>query len=147
MAQSEKKVVEANEFVLKDEQGRVRARIGLSNDNQPAIDLLDEAGQPRLSLELAANQSPYVTLRDEKARMRADLAVNGDQVALTFLSTTEETTVFLFSADDGDAALAITDQTNVIRSVLGVERNGSPIFRLNEGQPDAADEGSESENV
>ena len=37
------KTIEAQEFILKDNSGRVRARLGMNNE-QPSIELYDEHG-------------------------------------------------------------------------------------------------------
>lgn len=44
---SEKRIVEADEFVLKDALGRVRAKLAMGEEG-PALNLYDNSGQPRV---------------------------------------------------------------------------------------------------
>ena len=99
-----KRIVEADEFVLKDSTGRVRARLGMAEEG-PALNLYDENGQPtamlgsppggpglvlldaqgkpRASVAVMAD-GPHVTLYDAEGKVRARWAVLENVPALTF---------------------------------------------------------------
>jgi hypothetical protein len=69
MAQAKpSKVVEANQFVLRDSSGKTRLSIGLSTAGNTALEMLDSAGNLRSSV------GPYgINFYDETGRMRTTL--------------------------------------------------------------------------
>ena len=73
---SEKKVIIADQFVLKDERGKVRALLGMI-EGWPALILSDEKSQMRAALSVKKD-APMLTLYDEKGKVCATLAVGKD---------------------------------------------------------------------
>lgn len=55
-----KRTVEAEEFVLKDAVGRVRARLEMESTDRPTLSLLDARGVPLISI--MAGETPSLTL-------------------------------------------------------------------------------------
>ena len=68
-----KKTVEAESFVVKDAQGKVQARLGVTVDGGPALTFFDRKGNPRLfmgSLGLGDHYDLGLALYDAKGRPR-----------------------------------------------------------------------------
>jgi hypothetical protein len=82
---SQKRTVEANEFVLRDYTGNVRARLGMYRDptaspaypEEPRLALFDEKGQQ--SVTLTGDQyAPTLTLYDSKGHPRLNVGTGLD---------------------------------------------------------------------
>lgn len=54
------RTIEAEKFVLKDANGRIRARLGMEADDRPTLALLDAKGFPLVSM--GAGESPFLIL-------------------------------------------------------------------------------------
>ena len=55
-----KRTVEAENFVLKDGSGRIRARLGMELNDRPTLSLLDANGFPLVSM--GAGENPFLTV-------------------------------------------------------------------------------------
>jgi len=71
------KVVEAEKFVLRDAEGKVRAELGF-RDGEPGLVLRDGQGKPRTRLAVLADGSSSITLYDKEGTGRAVLRVKPD---------------------------------------------------------------------
>jgi len=89
-----KKTVEANEFILNDGNGHVRARLRMGGDffTVPELDLVDERGTTRVRLRggfdrvgAAANFSG-ISVFDENGRERGMFDANANGAALAFMN-------------------------------------------------------------
>jgi hypothetical protein len=69
------RTVEAEQFVLRGSDGRVRGVMGISDDGAVGINLNDIKGQSRITLDLAADGAPGLDLYDPNGKMRATLAL------------------------------------------------------------------------
>lgn len=63
--------IAAKEFCLVDDSGRVRARIGMTDQNAPALQLLDGNGIRRATLRLNRQDVPSLRLYDSGGRLRS----------------------------------------------------------------------------
>lgn len=99
------RTIEANEFLLKDASGKVRARLTLAIGGGPSLSLLDEA-----------------------ERVRAVLAINNGIPKIGLLDGNGESRVNLF-ADAGVSGLTVKDQTGRSRAQLAID-DGEPFVRL-----------------
>ncbi len=70
------KVVEAEEFVLRDDSGTVRSRLEVRDDTV-SLTFLDENGEKRLSLGVESNSSPWVKLLAKHGSIRLDVDDHG----------------------------------------------------------------------
>jgi hypothetical protein len=96
------KIIQANKFILEDENGKLRAMLsadqngpGLSLTDEngkvrallnvrkdgPGLGLLDENGKSRVILSAGA-QGTALCLKDENGKLRVALSVSGDEVGL-----------------------------------------------------------------
>ncbi len=73
-----KRVVRAEEFEVVDEQGNVRLRIGISNDDMPFFSMLSPDGQVRARFGLGADGSAGLAIGDDNGKVRATLGLSSD---------------------------------------------------------------------
>lgn len=91
---SARKTVEANEFILKDGNGRVRARLRMDEDffPVPELDLVDERGTTRVRLRGGDNRVggagnfSMISMLDEHGRERGSFAADEYGAALAFMN-------------------------------------------------------------
>ncbi len=73
-----KKTVEAETYVVKDAQGKVQARFGVTVDGGPALTFFDRKGNPRLfmgSLGLGNHYDLGLALYDDKGKPRLTFGI------------------------------------------------------------------------
>jgi hypothetical protein len=114
-----KKTVEANEFILRDNSGRVRAKLGM-DDKMPGITLLNENGQPMVLLADASSYRAGIggsvqifnSQGQERGRFVAD---NGGMLSLvggdpkTHTTTLTDEVLRVFDSQGFEAQLGVTD--------------------------------------
>lgn len=116
-----RRIIEAEGFILRDANGKMRAALGIS-EGAPHLSLLDEEGTARIFLTLAANK-PAVWLFDAKVNPRVSLATDAG----------------------GDGLLSLLDGMRKQRAVLGLLPDGSPKLELTaEGERSAVTLGAMS---
>jgi hypothetical protein len=67
--------LEAQQFVLRGRDGKVRGVIGLSDNGSVGINLNDIKGQTRIEMDVAPNGSPGLDLYDPDGKLRATFAL------------------------------------------------------------------------
>ena len=72
------KVVEAQEFHVTDDAGRVRVALGICDDGDPSLVFLGTAGETRALLAFDQNDSPFLVFRSAAGEIRAMLAILPD---------------------------------------------------------------------
>ncbi len=78
MAQSSSGVsesLEARQFVLRDDSGRVRAALGSTPDGAVGLNLDDASGRTLITLDVEGNGSPGLDLYDHTGKRRAIIAL------------------------------------------------------------------------
>lgn len=75
-------VLEAQRFVLKDADGKVRAELSTARDNEPKLWLFDADGRRRLEVSMLNNGSAGVWLFDDRERIRAGMSFVEGEPAL-----------------------------------------------------------------
>lgn len=124
-AQSSEKVIRANSFVLEDENGKMRARLAMTEDG-PMFSLYDENDKTRAALRMAKDMpslslhdvdgkeraslmvgmlGPYLTMYDENDELRADLSVGNDSSSLSLSDENGEERVVLGMFDEPNVVL------------------------------------------
>lgn len=101
-------VIRAQKFELVDEEGKVRAVLGLGRDGAPNLDLSDAKGLKRATLALLPDGSPVLMLSDARGEERATLT--------------------------GGRSLTMRDETGGERATLKVRYDGSPSLVLRDGK-------------
>ncbi len=136
------KVVEADEFVLRDGKGAVRAMLGFKagapllsfyDEEQtlriglgfaatglPTVAILNKDGNIRSSLALLANDTTALYLYDRNERPHAVLAVETDGTpSLSLFGKDKEGNAILGIDGKGVSGLTLSDQSRITRAVLG----------------------------
>jgi len=144
------RTVEANQFILKDGDGKVRADLAV-NANGAGLTLYDPSGKvramltvtpagPGLSLHDAKGHSRVlvgaddtedsfaVGFNDEKGTQRVALGFQHETGKLYFFDTNQRPRIGLLAAEQL-AGLTIFDDTGEVRGVYGMDR-GRPVVRL-----------------
>jgi hypothetical protein len=70
--------VEAQQFLVRDSGGKLRAALGVTSDGAVGLNLTDPSGRTRLTVDLAANGTPGVDLYDQDGKVRATMALGDD---------------------------------------------------------------------
>ena len=93
------KVVEAEQFVLRDEHGVVRAWLGLSSVG-PALQLCDRKGVPRNSIDLQ-NDKPCIGVMRQDGNPLLSFKQLDDGSTILGLSRNNRTPALLIIGEDG----------------------------------------------
>lgn len=72
------KVLEASEFVLRDQNGILRGCFAIRPEGSPGIALFDPAGQVRISVDLGNDGTTGFNVYDQKGILRGALALRPD---------------------------------------------------------------------
>ena len=147
MGQASKKTIEANEFVLKDDAGQVRARLAMSKDptagpgfpNAPQLFFYNKSSGRTLVLN-GDEQFPGLSLYDPKdqARFIATLTLFGGSLLMTDdkgtlktrlregdMSTTGEIAAPTFDVIDGEGFESVLGVTNLVTPRTGEKHTSS----------------------
>src|SRR5262245_20633466 len=74
-------VIEAEKFVLRDSQGKIRAELALAPDESPTLSLYDKKSQRRMQLAVKADDSPAIMLNGRDGTVLATLEVSSLDIA------------------------------------------------------------------
>jgi hypothetical protein len=113
------RVVEAEAFILKDGQGKTRARLSLRNGFSPGLELYDKDGNVRAILGMDPDSSSGLLFFDEEQKPRASLGLNMDGPRLWFADKSNKTRASINLSPDGSPGLELLDQEGNMRAVLG----------------------------
>jgi len=67
--------LEAEQFVLRGSDGKVRGTVGITPDGAVGFSLADVKGQTRITLDVESHGSPGLDFYDSQGRLRATLAL------------------------------------------------------------------------
>jgi hypothetical protein len=145
-------ILEANEFVLRDKDGKVRAALALRDkDGSPGLAFLDRKGQVRLSFDLSAGddadadatapandkaktpprETPGVNIYDESGGLRAALTIRPDGTpGLGLFDKDQKPRLSLDLCADGSAGVNLYGEEALLRAALAVRPDGSPGLGL-----------------
>ena len=139
MFSEQKRRVEADEFVLRDANGSMRAALAMTLDgpglflydqsenvraglligkDEPGLALFDSLGRPRVSLGMTADE-PTLMLRDANGTSRLAMTVEETGTRL-ILSDTHPGPRVGFAAQSGEASMVFADTNGKPRVVLGM---------------------------
>jgi hypothetical protein len=105
-----KKSVDANEFLLKDDSGRVRVRIGMDPKySYPEIALLDSKGQARVEV-FTSDTNGGVELLNSKGKTRANFGASEDGSTLAFYDSGFKARVDVGQTEFGGGYLTALDK-------------------------------------
>ena len=105
------KRIDAELFVLRDEHGHERAKLGVTDTDATSLTLYDTQGRERVSIFVLADGSSTVALYDDQ-RVRTMLS-RGETAGvdgLTILGPDRKNGIYLLVSSEGHPSLDISDQ-------------------------------------
>jgi len=116
----------AKEFVLVDDNGNTRARIGMNDKDAPTLQLLDRSGQTRAQLRLNQNDVPSLRLYDEQGRVRNVMGFTLNDMNPSFVTFDNNGTGHLNNTARPDAGYVnVQDEDHTWKNISGL--NASAI--------------------
>jgi hypothetical protein len=124
------KVIRANQFVLEDENGMIRATLIASKDG-PGLAMFDQNGKNRVQLDMDKD-GPALVMRDENGKNRIGLAATTEGPSVTMFDQNGKGRIILAASPVGPA-LRMFDQNGKDRATLGVmDKGGSWLEMLDQ---------------
>jgi hypothetical protein len=144
------KVVESHQYLLRDDEGRVRGVWGTAEDGTVRLVLRDKRGRSLLRMNLLADGSSAVTFADTAEHSRIVLGLLEDETSTLVLADgSGRARAVLGLNADGSSTLVFADTLGVSRSGLGIDAEGGPTATFPtspiEVPEDDADSASESQ--
>jgi hypothetical protein len=126
------KEIRANEFIVVDENGKTRARLGASKDGTVLV-MYDENSTGRTWLGAGKNKDdkPGLFLCDDNGAVRAALAVPKEGPGLA-LSDKDGTVRAWLAADKDSTGLALCDKNGKLRAWLTPDKDNARLGLLSE---------------
>ncbi len=117
------KVVEAEQFILRDSNGKHRAQLGVKADGLVGLVLFDQKGQSRAAVALEADGTPSLGLfeKDGKGGVLMGVIPRGGQLRAGPIA-----------GADGTLGLVLYDQQWRLRARLIVGLDGTPSLTLHD---------------
>ncbi len=131
--------IEAREFVVRDNDGKRRASLGVPGD-MPALVLFDESenGLASLSVQGGRDGASHLTLCDRrgKAAIYLGLLSTGPTISLSDASGKIRASLAVDELRDGSPSLILLDANEMVRASLAANRilDGSPSLTLNDAK-------------
>ena len=123
--------VEAEQFILKDAKGTMRATWTMRADQTPGLCLFDTAGNPRLSLDLAQDGTPGVNLYGPDRALRAAVAVRRDGTpGLCLADPAGKIRLSLDLGNDGSTGVNLFGEAGRPGAALAIRGDGTPALGL-----------------
>jgi hypothetical protein len=123
--------VEAEQFVLRDAAGSMRAAWTMRPDKTPGLCLFDEQGKPRLSLDLAPGGAPRINLFNSEGSLRAAMAVRPDGTpGFCLADPGGNVRLSLELGRDGSTGLNLFGDRDALRAALAIRPDGTPALGL-----------------
>lgn len=143
------KTVEANSFILRDQNGTVRASL-VMEDGAPffrlfdsagrprvvesvtvvgaGLALLDATGKPRAALLATLTGDPSLSLFDEDGKPRSVMGVLDSGPGLALFDSSRKMRIGLEIQANGAPSVSVADANGKRRAVLSVVSNGNPLI-------------------
>jgi hypothetical protein len=124
-----KKTIEANEFILKDSGGKVRAKLEMVG-TLPVMTLFDEKGNASVRMNGGINENlgAAISLFDSRGQERESFRVLQDGPALALQdSKGKNRGIFGFSESRHETLLAVFDMDGNLRGQFGGTSNGATV--------------------
>ena len=126
-----KRVIEAEAFVIKDKEGKPRGAFRVRPDGTAGLYLLDQEGSPRVMWRVFPSGDPALHMLTAKGRPIAVLAQTSEgAMALHLHSKSDRDHGSFVVLPDGTTGLSHFDNENKPRGGLWLTRAASPELRL-----------------
>jgi len=124
------RAVEAEQFVVKDASGNVRAQLGCDRSGNPLLQIIDADGRLRIAIGVYEG-TPGVRLFDREHQARVELSVvaEGDAVALSLNDGAGTRRVKVACAGDS-SEVQLLDAVGVLRVLACVEPEEGSVVLL-----------------
>lgn len=123
-------VVEAERFVLRDVNGKARARLFTGPGGAPILGLSDKDGELRAVLTVGADGTPLLGLQDKGEKARAVLTVEAGGPVLSLHDKDEGIRAVLSVSANGVPRLALHHKERKPRALLALGPDGAPHLTL-----------------
>ncbi len=123
-----KKIIEANEFVLRDASGKPRARLSMEVENRPTLSFYSDKGN--LTTSLAGGDEPFLVLNKPGSTEQVQLGANKTFVGLGIYGKNIRAGL---SVQKGVAALDLFDETQKPQISLNTSSNGPDLTMIDNG--------------
>ena len=104
------KSIEAEQFVLRDADGKMRGELSTRVDRSPKLWLYDQAGVRRIEVSLLSDGDPGLRLLDRNEQIRATLGVVEGEPSLTLRDREGRDRVTLILLANGEPSLFLRDK-------------------------------------
>jgi hypothetical protein len=122
--------LEARNFILRDDSGKMRAALATHADGTPGLAFFEKDGKVRLSLDLGAD-GPAVSLMNGIGKPQAALAMRRDGTpGLGLFDPQGHARVSLDIHSGGLPGINLYDEKGLIRAALAIRPDGSPGLGL-----------------
>jgi hypothetical protein len=124
-------LAEAHRFVVRDDEGRLRAALGMSKEGNAQVVLQDERGRDRLRLSVLPDGGAGVAFVDSTGNSRMVLGLLPDQSASVVMADGGgKTRTVLGLSPNGASTILFADKGGTARAGLGVDARGGGTFTL-----------------
>lgn len=108
---NKKKILRAQEFVLEDKNGKERVHMSMGKEDSIVMSFKDESGKTRLYMGLTQDGTPRVGLEYAEGKGSIQLEANDklNSAALIIVGSTGKAQVLLGVAQNGHPAIALYD--------------------------------------
>jgi hypothetical protein len=139
------KIVEAEEFVLRDDKGNRRARLGFFSHpvdvhldyTHVQFEMNDAQGNPRIMLEIPDTSIPSIDLSDANGKPRISLGVWKEGSKISLLDEKSYARMSMAYNFKGEPCLGLMDEKHNLRALLGAipEQKDEKGNRVVEARP------------
>jgi hypothetical protein len=131
-------VIEARQFLVRDNNGAVRGTWGSSDKGALRLTLQSPNSKAGLSLSSLADGASGITVRDSAGRSRAVLGLLPDQtVSMLFADENGTTRTVLSLVRGGASTLVFADRSGNAKVGMGVDARGQSTMTLPEAEQQA----------
>lgn len=124
-------LTETRRFVVRDDEGRVRATLGTNREGAAQLLLQDGNGRERLRISVLADGGAGVAFVDSTGQSRMVLGLLPDQSASVVLADGGgKTRTVLGLSPNGASTILFADKGGTTRAGLGVDARGTGTFTL-----------------
>jgi hypothetical protein len=123
--------VEAREFVLRDENGVMRASLTIRPDGTPGFGLFDKNGKVRLSFDLDAEGKAGLNLHDGEGTLRAAVATRPDGTpGIGLFGSRGQVRASLDVGRNGTSGVNVYDDAGTLRAAMAMRPDATPAVGL-----------------
>ncbi len=124
-------IVEAKEFVLRDESKFIRASLAIRSDGTPGFALYDKNGKARLEIDLSPEEEGSLNLSDGSGILRAAVALRPDGTpGIGLFGTKGQIRASLDIGRDGTSGFNVYDDAGKLRAAMALRPDATPALGL-----------------